>query len=250
MLLETMESAEDGSSVIPQSPLLLALYRAQPGALSAHVREVVLRAGDTVLEEGMVPRTVVFPEGALLSSLAAMSDGRMVEVASLGRGDAAGALSCLTSAPETCRTVVRIGGPAKVVAAPLLRAAAEADECLRRVLLQTIRDCSVRVEHELACGALHDVTARLAKWLLLTCERTGESRLPLTQDDMATTLGVQRTTLNASAMHLKAVGAIRYSRGVVQVLDLERLETQACECYAHAVRGFGPEDVGGRRKVA
>lgn len=250
MILETMESAEKGSVVAPQNQLLLALYRAQPGTLSAHVREVTLVRGDTVLEEGVVPRTVVFPEGALLSSLAAMSDGRVVEVGSLGRGDAVGVLSCLASAPETCRTVVRIGGPAKVIAAPLLRAAAEADEGLRRVLLQTVRDCSVRVEHELACSALHDVTARLSKWLLLTCARTGEARLPLTQDDMAMTLGVQRTTLNASALHLKAAGAIRYSRGVVQVLDFERLEAQACECYAHAARGFQPEDAHGGRKVA
>jgi CRP-like cAMP-binding protein len=217
--------------VTPRNQLLLALYQTGSGALSPHVREVTLARGETVFEEGTVPRTVLFPEGALLSSLAAMADGRMVEVAAAGRDDAAGVLSCLAPAPETCRTVVQIGGPARVIAAPVLKAAADADEGLRRALLQSIRNTAGRAEQELACKALHDVTARLARWLLLTCERTGEDRLPLTQDDMAAVLGVQRTTLNASALHLKAAGAIRYRRGVVQVLGADRLEAFACECH-------------------
>lgn len=232
----------------PRNQVLLALYRAQPGVLSAHVREVTLAHGDTVFEEGTVPRTVVFPEGALLSSLAAMADGRMVEVATLGRNDAAGVLSCLTAEPETCRTVVRIGGPAKVIAAPVLKAAADADDGVRRVLLQSIRTAAVRAEQELACNAVHDVTARLAKWLLLTRARTGEDRLALTQDDMAVILGVQRTTVNASALHLKADGAIRYSRGVVEVIDPARLEALACECYAHTADDSEPS--AGSQRVA
>lgn len=230
-----------------RNQLLLALYRTGSGALSPYVREVTLVRGETVFEEGAAPCTILFPEGALLSSLATMTDGRMVEVATLGQGEAAGVLSCLTSAPETCRTVVRIGGPARVIAAPVLNAAADADEGLRRVLLQSIRNTAVRAEQELACKALHDVTARLARWLLLTLDRTGEDRLPLTQDDMAVVMGVQRTTLNASAVHLKAAGAVRYSRGVVQVLSADRLEAFACECYGLAARDLRPDLSGGRQ---
>jgi CRP-like cAMP-binding protein len=243
-----METDEEKNVMTPRNQLLLALYRAQPGALSTHVREVTLAHGDPVFEEGAIPRTVVFPEGALLSSMAAMADGRMVEVASLGQGDAVGVLSCLTGEPETCRTVVRIGGPAKVIAAPVLKAAADAEDGVLRVLLHSIRTAAVRAEHELACNAVHDVTARLAKWLLLTRARTGEDRLALTQDDMAVILGVQRTTVNASALHLKATGAIRYSRGVVQVMDAARLEDSACECYAHACGDAEPGE--GSRRVA
>lgn len=243
-----MESADQGGIVIPRNHLLLALYRAQPGAFSTHVREVTLSYGDTVFEEGTIPRSVVFPEGALLSSLTATADGRMVEVAALGQEDAAGVLSCLTAEPETCRTVVRIGGPAKTIPAQVLKTAADADEGVRRVLLHSIRRVAARTEHELACNALHDVTSRLAKWLLLTRARTGEDRLALTQEDMAVFLGVQRTTVNASAVTLKAAGAIKYSRGVLQVLDLARLEAFACECYAHA--GVDTEPGAGSRQVA
>ncbi|HYC67099.1 Crp/Fnr family transcriptional regulator [Brevundimonas sp.] len=244
-----MESVELGAPAALRNRLLLALYRADPGVLG-QVRPLSLLNGDTVFEEGAVPHAVIFPEGALLSSLAAMADGRTVEVASLGQDDAVGLLSCLTSEPETCRTVVRISGPARAIPAPLLRAAADENEGLRRLLLRMVRKAAVRAEQELACGAVHDVAARLAKWLLLTCARTGETRLPLTQDDMAVILGVQRTTLNASALQMKASGALRYSRGVVQVLDPERLEAHACECYAHALRDFEPDDVARSRRFA
>jgi CRP-like cAMP-binding protein len=102
----------------------------------------------------------------------------------------------------------------------------------------------------LACKALHDVTARLARWLLLACARTGEDHLPLTQEDMAVVLGVQRTTLNAAAMHLRADGAIRYSRGALQVLDVARLEAAACECYRHPMGDLQPAHACGSRRVA
>lgn len=250
MIPPPLQPAESDLSPAAHNQLLLALYRAQPGVISTHVREMALAAGDTVVEEGLVSRTVVFPEGALLSSVAAMADGRIVEVAALGQRDAAGILSCLTAAPETCRTVVRIGGRAKAIPSPVLKAAADSDEGLRRVLLQAIRMATLRAEHELACVALHEVTSRLAKWLLLTRTRTGGDRLPLTQDDMAVTLGVQRTTLNASAIQLRDAGAIRYSRGVVQVLDAARLEAHACECYASAARDYEPDDLTGPRRVA
>lgn len=218
-----------------RNQLLMELNQIRPGALAAHVREVDLAQGDTVLADGEIPPIVIFPEGGLLSSMAVMGDGRSVEVAALGHEGAAGLLSCLAQAPEVCRTVVRIGGPARVIAASALNAAADADEGVRRLLLQSIRTSAARAERELACDALHDVTARLAKWLLLARERTGKDHLPLTQDDMAVVLGVQRTTLNASAIHLKTAGSIGYSRGVVHILNAAQLKVAACECYRHAV---------------
>lgn len=234
----------------PRNQFLLDLDRAASGPLLPYTREVALARGDTVMEEGAVAGSIVFPEGALLSAVAAMSDGRMVEVCSVGQDGAVGVLSCLTSAPEGCRTVVRVGGPARILPASILKVAAERDEALRGVLLKSIQNRAVRSEQELACNALHEVTGRLARWLLLACARTAGSRLLLTQEDMAVVLGVQRTTLNASAMYLRSLGAIRYSRGSLEVLDAARLETAACECYRHLAGDLQPVGVCGNRQVA
>jgi len=40
--------------------------------------------------------------------------------------------------------------------------------------------------------------------------------------------------VTAAALKLQMAGVIRYSRGRIDVLDRQRLEHRACECYAVA----------------
>ena len=93
-----------------------------------------------------------------------------------------------------------------------------------------------QAEQGVACNVLHDAPARLARWLLMTQDRTGNRVLPLTQEYMSVMTGVQRTTISAVANHLRSAGLIRFSRGNVEILDRAGLEAAACECY-QAVRG-------------
>jgi hypothetical protein len=63
------------------------------------------------------------------------------------------------------------------------------------------------------------------------CERSGYHRLSLTQEFLAHMLGVQRTSIGLIASSMQTKGIIRYSRGRLEVVDLDRLRTAACECY-------------------
>ena len=63
------------------------------------------------------------------------------------------------------------------------------------------------------------------------CERSGRTHLILTQEFLARMLGVQRTSIGMIANAMQQQGMIRYRRGRVEVLDLERLRSAACECY-------------------
>ena len=49
---------------------------------------------------------------------------------------------------------------------------------------------------------------------------------------MAQRLGVRRTTVTLLASKLQGVGAIRWGRSRVEILDRARLESLACSCYA------------------
>jgi hypothetical protein len=44
-------------------------------------------------------------------------------------------------------------------------------------------------------------------------------------------LVVRRTGVTETARKLQDDGAIRYSRGLIEVVDRRALETQVCECY-------------------
>jgi CRP-like cAMP-binding protein len=83
-----------------------------------------------------------------------------------------------------------------------------------------------------ACNAVHEASARLCRWLLQTSDRIGSQTLPLTQELIAQMLGVRRTTVTIMAQALQSQGAITYMRGRVSILDREKLEHCACECYA------------------
>ena len=62
-------------------------------------------------------------------------------------------------------------------------------------------------------------------------DRTGQDAFKLTQDDLATTMSVRRTTVNASWQELGKLGGIKASRGVVRIASREVLEHAACDCY-------------------
>ena len=81
------------------------------------------------------------------------------------------------------------------------------------------------------CQTLHPVEARCSRWLLETQKLSGgRDPLPLTQEFLATLLGVQRTTVSAIASQLQNAGLIAYSRGRLRILDERGLEKRACEC--------------------
>jgi CRP-like cAMP-binding protein len=82
-----------------------------------------------------------------------------------------------------------------------------------------------------ACNALHSVEARFCRWLLTCHDRISTDTIALTQEFLADMLGVQRTTVTAVARALQEKGAIRYRRGVVDIIDRAVLEQLACECY-------------------
>ena len=61
--------------------------------------------------------------------------------------------------------------------------------------------------------------------------RANNRNLKVTQEFLAHMLGVQRTSIGLIANGLQRTGSIRYSRGRVEIIDLERLRAQACDCY-------------------
>jgi CRP-like cAMP-binding protein len=106
---------------------------------------------------------------------------------------------------------------------------------LTNLMVRHASSLTFQAEQGAACNTLHDARARLARWILMTQDRTGKRSLPLSQEHMAVMIGVQRTTISIVANQLRSGGLIRFSRGNVEVQDRPGLERAACECYS-AVR--------------
>src|SRR5262245_6125468 len=87
-----------------------------------------------------------------------------------------------------------------------------------------------QAQQSAACNAVHPLEARLCRWLLRAYDLCGP-QISLTQEQLAAFLGVRRTSVSLTAHALQQDGVIRYRRGTVEILDLERLKHDACECH-------------------
>jgi Mn-dependent DtxR family transcriptional regulator len=82
-----------------------------------------------------------------------------------------------------------------------------------------------------ACNALHGLDERLCRWLLMSHDRIARDEVHLTQQYLATMLGVQRTTVTEALGQLAEAGLVHQGRGFIRILDRGRMQTVVCECY-------------------
>ena len=165
-----------------------------------------------------------------------MRNGQAVETSTIGCESAPSILSVLTGAPSLNQVFTQVAGSAIRVAASEIRKRAEASTEFVMALLKAAQMDTYQAEVSVACNALHQVQARLARWLLMTQDRVGGSAVPLTQDFLAIMLGVQRTTVSTAASALKRLKLIDYRRGQIDVIDRAGLIKVACECYEDDLR--------------
>jgi CRP-like cAMP-binding protein len=217
---------------------LRALSHDDLTALNPSMREVILPAGRVLYPMGDPVEVIYFPNTAVLSVVTRMKTGRSVQIATVGFESAVGLLPGLTDETAPNEVLVQAGGAAiSLTAKSLRRRAAECPQFMKLIALFALSNAS-RAEQAVACNALHSVSTRLARWLLQTDDRIGNSMVPLVQEDLAIMLGVQRTTVSTAAAELKAAGLISYRRGRIEITDRGRLEQHACECYVAPSESF------------
>ncbi len=212
--------------------LLSSLNSEDLAALSQGLTEVHLGRADVIFEPDRPVEAIYFPGSACLSIITLMKDGTAVEAATVGRESAAGLMDAITNQPAHMRTFAQIPGSALKLSAATYRAQMARSPSLLALTLKHIRATAMQAEQGVACNIAHDVHGRLARWLLMTQDRTGSAAFDLTQEYMAVMTGVQRSTVSTVAASFKKAGIIDYTRGAVSVLDRPALERRACECYA------------------
>ena len=109
---------------------------------------------------------------------------------------------------------------------------ADRSASLRALLARHRLAAYAEIQQIAGCNAVHTVEARLARCLLQTCDLSGERELVLTQESLAQIIGARRNSISLVANTLQQANVIHYSRGRIEVTDLEGLRRTSCECYA------------------
>jgi CRP-like cAMP-binding protein len=216
----------------PANGLLASLTADDLETIRPHLRTVELSQERSLFELGKTIKQIYLPHSGVVSLVVQMATGDGVEVAMMGRDSIVGVSAGLGVPVAATDAIVLLPGTASVIDVDRFRDAVEQSAALRTTLVRHGQALFVQAQQTAGCNATHAVEARLARWLLRVRDLAGSDRFTLTQELMAQMIGARRNSVSIIAHTLQQEKYVRYSRGHVEILDLEGLRGLACECYA------------------
>jgi CRP-like cAMP-binding protein len=204
--------------------------------LQPHLQTVNLEQGRRLHEPDEVITELYFPLDSVLSITLTLANGSTAETGIVGKREVIG-INAFMGGRETTQTtyIVQVAGSAIKIDADVLLKEFDSNKQMRDVMLRYTQAFIAQVSQTTACNSLHNVDQRLARWLLEVNDRTDHSHFKLTQEFLADMLGVRRPSVTQTAQKLQEKGLIHYHRGHIDILDLDGLETCACECF-HTIK--------------
>lgn len=210
---------------------LTTLSSSDLALLQPRLREVDLVLGECLNRQGEEIAHVIFPRSGSVSIAVPMRSGQTPEAALVGREGVIGFQAAFGVPFALSDVRVHASGKAMQMPVADFQAAAEKSASLRDHIFHHNALLMAQMQQSTVCNASHTVEERMCRWLLEMLDRTQSERLALTQQSLAQTLGVRRTTVTLVAGHLQVSGAIKCRRGHISVLDRAQLEAKTCECY-------------------
>jgi len=232
--------AKPGDNGDRQSGNIL-LARLRPSTrrrLDRLLEPVVLELKQTLHAADKPMDHVHFVESGVVSLVTAEVNGGSVELATIGNEGFVGTPLLLGTDRIPAVALCQIAGSAlRMRAAAFLREVKRSEE-FSLLLHRYVQMLIIQIAQSAACNRLHTVEKRAARWLLMTHDRVSSDTFALTQEFLSQMLGVRRAGVNVAAGILQRQGVIRYTRGVITVLDRRGLEKASCECYRIVRREF------------
>lgn len=225
---------ETALDITPRSPngFLSSLSADDFELIRPHLRTVDLVQNFVLVSAGETLRRAYLPHRGLISLVVDMARGEHVQIAMIGRQSIFGVFSALGDATALNSAVVLVPGPASTIDLERLRTAADQSATLRATMLRHGLAIYAQIQQTAGCNASHPVESRLARCLLQTHDLSGGCKLVLTQEAMAQMIGARRNSVSLVASTLQQANVIHYSRGHIEITDIEGLRRTACECYA------------------
>jgi len=204
--------------------LLLALPRVEYASLVAGLEAVPFQVHDVLYRPGAAILHAYFPQHGVASLIAVDRAGLGVEVASVGHEGMVGMalFHRLASSPHEC--LVQIAGDAKRIGGKTFLAQLPDLPRLQHLLHRYSNAMFNDAAQTVICNRRHSNEQRCARWLLMTDDSVEGEEFALTQAFLSYMLAVRRADVSVAAGRLQKDGLIRYSRGVIRVLDRGGLE--------------------------
>ncbi|MDZ7751782.1 MAG: Crp/Fnr family transcriptional regulator [Gammaproteobacteria bacterium] len=199
--------------------------------LLPHLQRVPMALGEVICEPGRAMGHVYFPTSCIVSLLYVTRDGESNEIVAVGNEGMVGISAFMGSESTTTQSMVRNAGHAHRLPAQVLKDTCDPGGPLHRLLLRYAQARITEMAQTAACNRHHSIDQQLCRWLLMQVDRLDSDEMTMTQELIASMLGVRREGVTAAVGKLQRAGLIDHHRGHLTVRDRGGLEARACECY-------------------
>jgi CRP-like cAMP-binding protein len=221
-----------------KNQLLASLSSTEWHALEPDLERVELVAG-TVLHHADAPlRHVHFPTTATVSLVSSLEDGASTEAAVVGSEGVVGVCAFMGDGCALCDAVVQRPGYAYRMSTQAILHHTRRSPDFMRPLLGYAQALFTHMAQSSACNRHHALDQQLCRWLLQHLDRQDGVDMQITQERIASLLGVRREGVTNGALKLQKAGLIDYRRGHISILDRVGLEARTCECYGVVRRAY------------
>lgn len=194
--------------------------------------------GDVLCESGGRLHYVYFPTSAIVSLHYILENGASSEIAGVGNEGMLGISLFMGGETTPSWATVQTAGYGCRLKASIMLQEFNRPGPVQRLLLRYTQALIMQISQTAVCNRHHTIEQQLCRWLLLTLDRLNSQELTMTQELIASMLGVRREGITEAAGKLQNAGIIRYRRGHIMVLDRSGLEAHVCECYSVVKKEF------------
>ena len=170
----TPVSASRNSSP-PRNRLLAALSPADLALLQPHFQSVAMPLLKDLERPNRRIEAVYFLDNGIASVVAVQPDETRIEVGLIGREGLSGIAVVLGGDQSPHATYIQVAGEGQRITAENLRHAMSESETLHGLLLKFVQVFMVQTAHTAIANARAHIDRRLARWILMAHDRTGDN---------------------------------------------------------------------------
>ena len=216
---------------VPRNRLLLALPTRAFKRILPDIEYVRCESEQVLMDADSSLDKVYFPDSGVISVVAVYADGSIIEMATIGREGCSGVQAAFGVKSSSVRLLVQVPGNAVSMSRAAFLRAMNASPAFRELIHRYVLAFMEQILVSGACNGAHNLTERLARWLLMMRDRGDDDTMPLTQNLLAEMLGAQRPSVSKAVRELERAGVIEGSRGRVTIVNRDKLKKASCECY-------------------
>lgn len=212
--------------------LLAALTATDYARLLPDLEFVDMPLGWTMSESGDHVNYLHFPTSGIVSLIYDLEDGSSSEVALVGSEGLVGISIFMGGESLPTSTQVQSAGTAFRLSRKVMKREFALGGKLQHLALLYTQALIAQTSQTAVCNQHHSVDQQLCRWLLMSADRLHDKELVVTQEMIASLLGVRRESVTQALGLLQKDGLIARRRGHVTITDRPGLEQRVCECYS------------------